>query len=176
QLVVHLTFDGNLTDATGSGNNVAKIGAAAFVASDDGGLPGGVQSLHLGQVFHYKTDTNEAGLGGITNYATLDRLGHTGLVTAPGSMTTNSTPGTNVPPDLKFGSGVSFTVAYWIRLPENFIGDDLPFFASAVGSTFGIGYVFAPTFGHNPDSSGGPWPGGWAALVIVPHGDGIGVY
>jgi len=176
QLVLHLPFEGNLTDATGRGNNGTRIGAATFVASDDGGLPMGVQSLHLGQVFHYKTDTNEAGLGGITNYATLDRLGHTGLVTAPGSMTTNSTPGTNVPPDLKFGSGVSLTVAYWIRLTENFVGDDLPFFTSAVGSTFGFGYVFAPTFGFNPPSLGGTWPGGWAASIFDVNGAGIGVY
>ncbi len=173
QLVLHLQFEGNLNDATGRGNNGTKIGAASFV-SDNDGLPFGLTALNLGQCFHYMTDTNEG--SGITNYATLDKLGHTGLVTAPGSTTTNTTPGTNVPPDLKFGSGVSFTVAYWIRLSGNFAGDDLPFFASAVGSTFGFGYVFAPTFGFNPPSLGGNWPGGWAASVFDVNGAGIGVY
>jgi hypothetical protein len=117
-LVLHLPFDNDLTDATGRGNNgtaiqvtttSSNVSSAAFVS----GMLG--SALHYSSVFG---STNNA------NYVTL-----------------------GVRPDLQFGSSTSFTVAYWIRLPFGYAGGDLPFFTDALNSTFGGGFCFAPSYG-----------------------------
>ncbi|HEY5909837.1 MAG TPA: LamG-like jellyroll fold domain-containing protein [Verrucomicrobiae bacterium] len=97
----------------------------------------------LGRALHYFTDPAVG-----TNYVTL-----------------------GVVPDLQFSSNVDFSVSYWIRLPANYQGGDLPFFTDTVGSTFGNGYVFAPSYG--PATAN--WPGGWAASIYG-TGGGWGVY
>src|SRR5262249_38107041 len=81
----------------------------------------------LGNALHYSTDTT----GGSTNYVTL-----------------------GVRPDLQFSSNVNFTIAYWVRLPVNYSGGDLPFFCNAVGATTLAGYTFAPSYGYGGIS----WP------------------
>jgi hypothetical protein len=67
----------------------------------------------------------------------------------------------------------------WIQLPPNYIGNDLPFFTDSIGSTYGKGYVFAPSFGQTEGSVTG-WPGAWAfSIYDAPEnagGNGAGVY
>jgi hypothetical protein len=106
----------------------------------------------LGAALHYSTDsTNTADI----HYVTL-----------------------GVRPDLSFSSNVSFSVAFWTRLPVNYQGGDLPFFTDTTNSTFGKGFVFAPTYGFfataNPASSTAV-DGGWAFSVFSDAGtSGIG--
>ncbi|MEI6078540.1 MAG: LamG-like jellyroll fold domain-containing protein, partial [Verrucomicrobiota bacterium] len=87
---------------------------------------------------HYSTDSTNYGTA---NYVTL-----------------------GVRPDLKFGSNVSFSVAFWVRLPLNYQGGDLPFFADATNTSFSQGFVFAPSLGYNstqfpgnPSAVDGAW-------------------
>jgi hypothetical protein len=87
---------------------------------------------------------------------------------------TNTTPPTitasyvnlGVRPDLQFGSNVNFSLSYWVRLPLNAEPGDLPFFCNTVGSTFGVGYVFAPSYKL----------GGWAWSIVDAGLNGAGVY
>jgi hypothetical protein len=153
-LVLHLTFDNTLTDATGRGNNGTNMSqtatstntsSATFVA--DGAVGAGL---------HYSSD----------------------MGAYPGPTSTNTSYVTlGVVPDLQFSSNVNFTVAYWIRLPLNYILGDLPFFTDTAGSTFGLGYVFAPTYGSGATvANNGTTSGGWAMSVFDVNANGIGVY
>jgi hypothetical protein len=112
----------------------------------------------LGQALHYSTE------------ATLTPTGTSSIGTNDYFVTLG------VRPDLQFHSDVNFTVAYWIRLPVNYTAGDLPFFTDTIGSTFGFGYVFAPTFGATATASAGTHNGGWAMSLFDVSGNGIGVY
>lgn len=153
-LVLHLPFDGNLTDATGRGNN--GTGMHATTTSVTPAAPTFVPDGALGQAYHYSSD----------------------MGSFPGPTTTNTFYVTlGVRPDLQFGSTTSFSVAYWIRLPVNYIGGDLPFFTDTPGSTFGSGFVFAPSYGGGATAANtGTSPGGWAASIYDTAGNGVGVY
>jgi hypothetical protein len=126
-LVLHLPFDGSLTDSTGRGNNgtaihisgtSSNVSSASFVAG------------MLGQALQYSTDTN----GPNNTYVTL-----------------------GVRPDLQFSNNVSFSVAYWIQAPVNYAGGDLPFVSTAIGSTFNFGLVLAYTYGYGSGAWPGGW-------------------
>ncbi len=153
-LVVHLPFDGNLNDVTGRGNNgigihttVTTSNIAAVTFAPDG---------MVGQALHYASD----------------------MGSYPGPTTTNNNYVTlGVRPDLQFSSNVNFTVAYWIRLPGNYIGGDLPFFTDTVNSTFNAGYVFAPSYGAGATTvNTGTANGGWAMSLLDLGGNGVVVY
>jgi len=129
-LVVHLTFDNTLVDATGRGNNGTNMASGAYTPQNSY-APGkiGVSALT------YETDTNSAETNVSAHYVTL-----------------------GVRPDLQFSNNVDFTVAFWIQEPQGYAGNDLPFFTDVVGSTFGDpGYVFAPTYGQNGGNWPGGW-------------------
>jgi hypothetical protein len=80
-------------------------------------------------------------------------------------------------PDLQFSSNISFTVSYWVRLPPNYIGGDLPFFTDATNSTFNPGFAFAPSYGQTARTgNAAAWPGGWCLTIFDAGGFGIGVY
>jgi hypothetical protein len=156
-LVLHLTFDNNLTDATGRGNNGTAMSqtatstntsTATYVAATDAQVGTGA--------LHYSSD----------------------MGAYPGPTTTNTSYVTlGVRPDLLFSSNVSFTVSYWIRLPVNYIEGDLPFFTDTPGSTFGLGYVFAPSYGSGATAANtGTTSGAWAMSVFDTAGNGVGVY
>ena len=88
-----------------------------------------------------------------------------GTATTGGNICTNSyfvSLGSR--PDLRFGSNVNFSIAYWVRFPGfNGSGDlgDLPFYCTAIGSTFSAGITFAPNY--NSGGTGvGQKGGGWA--------------
>jgi hypothetical protein len=143
-LVLHLPFDNNLTDATGRGNNGTGIHISG--TASNAATPSFVAG-QVGQALAYSTDTN----GPNNTYVTL-----------------------GVVPDLQFSSNVNFSVSYWIQLPVNYVGNDLPFFTDTPGSTFGPGFVFAPTFGSAGTTGN---PGAWALSVFgVSTGAGLGVY
>ncbi len=148
-LVLHLPFDNTLTDATGRGNN-----GTAIQITDT--------STNVNVAATFVTDGK---LGAALNYQTY-------ILEETNIFSTYVTLGQR--PDLQFGSDVDFTVAYWIRLPLYYVGNDLPFFTDAVGSTFGTGFVFAPTYTEqtSPDPL---WPGGWAMSLYGDAG-GVGVY
>ncbi len=101
------------------------------------GRPTFVTDGPLGGGLHYSTDDSG------TNYVTL-----------------------GVRPDLSFGSNVSFSVSFWIRLPENYQGGDLPFFTDTVNSTFGKGFVFAPSYGFFGTAASGTTDGAWEFSVF----------
>ena len=79
-------------------------------------------------------------------------------------------------PDLQFGSDVNFSVADWVRMHFNYDQGDLPFLCNAVGSTFSVGFVFAPSYGPNGTQGSGTAPGGWAWSIFDSGGNGVGVY
>jgi hypothetical protein len=153
-LVVHLPFDNSLADATGRGNDGTAIqvtGSSSNISS-----PTFVTGM-LGSALRYSSDFG----------------------TAPCCITTNANYVTlGVRPDLQFGSSTNFSVAYWIRLPTNSAGGDLPFFTDAIGSTFNGGFCFAPTYGSQGTQGSGSDDGGWAfSMFDAGTGvDGIGVY
>lgn len=76
------------------------------------------------------------------------------------------------PTDLLFSSNVDFSVSFWVQLPPNYAGGDLPFIGNVTNSTFGFGWTLVPTFG--PATAN--WPGGWAFSIFDGAGAGVGVY
>ena len=152
-LVLHLTFDDTLSDATGRGNNGTAIHLTA--TSSNVASPTFVAGV-VGSALHYSSDFGSFPCCSTTNtsYVTL-----------------------GVRPDLQFSSNVDFSVAYWIRLPAGFAGGDLPFFSDAINSTFNPGFTFAPTYGPAATGGSGSSPGGWAlSLHDVTAANGFGVY
>ncbi|MGA2656493.1 MAG: LamG-like jellyroll fold domain-containing protein [Verrucomicrobiota bacterium] len=81
----------------------------------------------VGKALHYSTMTDTGASGGTVTNANYVSLG--------------------TPTNLNFGaSGSSFSVAFWIRLPANYLAGDLPFFGSAVGSDNSFGFTFSPSY------------------------------
>jgi hypothetical protein len=163
-LVMHLPFNGSLQDVTGRGNNAAGIhinqnhgvvssntlapgswpAPAGYVPD---GMPAGNKGLECST-----TDIDGFGTNFDNFYATL------GAVRS----------------DVQFGTNVSFSVAYWVRSPLNYIYNDLPFFGTGVGSTFATpGIVFAYTYATTAVGAPG-WPGGWAFSVLDTLRNGVG--
>ncbi len=162
-LVLHLTFETNLTDVTGRGNDgtgqfwsgTTTNPVAPSVNMSDNPSFYYVPDGALGRALHYSTEA--VNLGGTTSIGTNDYYVSLG-----------------VRPDLQFGADVSFTVAYWIRLPQGYTGGDLPFFTDAANSLGGTGFDFAPAYGYGTaDSNPMPAPqnyGGWAASIFSGSG------
>ena len=153
-LVMHLAFDNDLTDATGRGNNGTAIQVTTTTSNVTTAtfVPGMV-----GSALHYSSDFG----------------------VAPCCTTTNTTYVTlGVRPDLQFSSNINFSVAYWIRLPAGYSGGDLPFFTDTINSTFGPGFVFAPTYGSQGTQGSGSANGGWALSLFdgATGTAGVGVY
>lgn len=61
-------------------------------------------------------------------------------------------------------------MVFWIRLPANYAGPDLPFICNTTGSANNPGYTFAPSYGT---SVAGSW--GWSLFNVGASG-GINVY
>jgi len=148
-LVIHLPFDSDLVDKTGRGNNGTAI--AQTSTSSNTVAPTFVAGK-LGNAFHYESDFGQPGAPGATTATNTSylTLGHR--------------------PDLQFGTTTNFSIAFWIKVPENFIGGDLPFFTTTVGSLGGQGIVLAPAYGFGIGSGSNPNPapanyGGWAASL-----------
>lgn len=80
----------------------------------------------MGQALHYSTTTTTGGSGGSVTNANYVTLGH--------------------PTDLQFGAATSFSVAFWVRLPANYLNGDLPFFGSATNSANNPGFTFCPSY------------------------------
>jgi hypothetical protein len=110
----------------------------------------------LGPALHYSTTTSNNISGNPVTEADYVTLG--------------------VRPDLQFSSNISFSVAYWVRLPLNYIAGDLPFFTDATNSTMNPGFAFAPSYGQTALTSSTAWPGGWAMTIFGSANSGIGVY
>ena len=77
----------------------------------------------IGQALQYSTETNSAGAVTNSSYVTL-----------------------GTPQDLLFGASNSFSVAFWVKLPQGSASGDLPFFGSAINSANSPGFTFAPSF------------------------------
>jgi hypothetical protein len=153
-LVAHLPFDGNLADATGRGNNGVSIHTTTNIAG------GGYGSNVVAATF-----ASDGKVGKAFSYATT--AANTGGTTSIATDATYATLG--VRPDLQFSSNVNFSVAFWIRLPLNYQGGDLPFFATAKGSENNWGIVLAPTYAYGTASTAtdaSTVSGGWAASIF----------
>ena len=169
-LVMHLPLNGNLNDATGRGNNGTGLHSTWVVtttpqhgttnavspASNSSGNPSFYYTdgpLLGSSGLHYSTYAESTNLNGLDDYYV--NIG-----------------GLHTPADLLFGSNVSFTVAFWIRLqpgygngPDFGGGGDLPFFTTAVGSLGSAGFDFATPYsvgtqgtGATPDqNNAGSW-------------------
>jgi hypothetical protein len=88
----------------------------------------------VGKALHYSTFTATGASGGAVTNANYVSLG--------------------IPTDLNFGTnGSNFSVAFWISLPTNYLGGDLPFLSSAVGSNNRLGFTFSPSY----DLGGWQW-------------------
>jgi hypothetical protein len=121
------------------------------------GSPSFVPDGALGQALHYSTTTSNNISGNPVTEADYVILG--------------------IRPDLQFGSNISFSVAYWVRLPVNYIAGDLPFFSDATNSTTNPGFTFSPSYGQTAlTGSSTPWPGGWAMTILDLNSQGITVY
>jgi hypothetical protein len=160
-LVLHHTFDNTLIDATGRGNNGTAIARDHTSASNVVGAT--YTSGKLGRALAYASDF--------------------GTPTEPGATTVTNTSYVTlgVRPDLQFSNSVSFSVAFWIKLPANFIGGDLPFFTTTSGSLGGAGWVFAPAYGYGIGSGASPTEaplnyGSWAVSLYGNSGTGARFY
>ncbi|MFO1476311.1 MAG: LamG-like jellyroll fold domain-containing protein [Verrucomicrobiota bacterium] len=156
-LVVHLTFDNTLADASGRGNGGTAIHTTSISSNTAAAT---FVSGPLGQALHYATTAENTG-------------GNTSIATDAQYVTLG------VRPDLQFGSTVNFSVAYWIRLPQDYFGGDLPFFTDAAGATGNRGFVFAPAYGFGTaDPQPFPSPenyGGWGESIYG-AGGGFRIY
>lgn len=83
------------------------------------GTPTLIQGVIGAKALHYSTDADASTF----NYLTL-----------------------GTPTDLNFGTGVNFSVAYWVRLPAGSKSGDLPFLCNAQGSYSNPGFTFAPSY------------------------------
>lgn len=80
----------------------------------------------IGRALHYSTTTDNGASGGTVTNANYVTLGK--------------------PADLQFGATTSLSVAFWVRLPTNYLGGDLPFFGSSVNSANNQGFTFCPSY------------------------------
>jgi len=160
-LVVHHTFDNTLIDATGRGNNGTAISRDQTLSSNV--VPATYSNGKLGRALAYASDFGTPAEAGVTTAT------NTSYVTL------------GVRPDLQFSNSVNFTVAFWIKLPANFIGGDLPFFTTTSGSLGGQGWVFAPAYGYGIGSGASPTEaplnyGSWAASLYGSSSAGARIY
>jgi Concanavalin A-like lectin/glucanases superfamily len=125
-LVLHLTFDDTLVDATGRGNNGTNLASGVDTVITNSYVQG-----QIGDAFSYTTTLDTNG-NASAQYATL-----------------------GVRPDLQFGSNISFTVSMWVQEPLDTETFDVPFFTDAIDSTFDPGFVFAPSYGTSVEGSWG---------------------
>jgi hypothetical protein len=120
-LVMHLTFDNTLTDATGRGNNATNEATNMPANPTPFSVPSPPGPIGDGVAFNYSTSIN-----GTTVSSTYASVG--------------------LRPDLQFGTN-SFSVSFWIQEFPNSLPQDLPFFGDVVGSTFSApGYCFPPSY------------------------------
>jgi len=134
-LVLHLKFDGDYLDTSGKGHHATPVGSPTIAAGKVGS----------GAILYGTSVDGPSGHGGsviTTSYATLGTF-------APDS-------------DLSFSNNVSFSLAYWVKIPSNSpptTTGDLPFLCSAVNSLNNPGLTFANSYNG----------GGWAWTL----GDGV---
>lgn len=147
-LVLHLKFDGDLTDSSGRGHHGTAVGSPQIV-------PGAVGSGAL----QYSTavDGPQGHGGNVTdaNYVTLGYF-------SPTAGYTNT--------DLSFSNNISFSVAYWFRTPTNVGSGDLPIFCSAINSYQNYGLTFAPTY-NSSRAGGWSWSLGDGATYAGVYGE-----
>lgn len=142
-LVAHWKFENNLTDDTGRGNNgTAKAQGTPPPAISY--VDGKIGSKAL----RYETNIEDPA----NVRSCYVELG--------------------VRPDLQFGADQDFSVAFWVQVPYNYVGGDLPFLCNAVGSANTPGYTFAPSFGPGDTGVAGGW--GWSLFDNA--AGGINVY
>jgi hypothetical protein len=118
-LVMHLTFNGTLADATGRGNDATNeaSGGAPLLTNDYESTSG---QTPWPLAFTYQTTIDPTTNA---NYASI-----------------------GVRPDLQFGTS-SFSVSMWVQFYPFSAGGDLPFFCDVIGSTFSFpGFCFEPSF------------------------------
>ena len=131
-LLLHLKFDGNYNDSSGQGYNGTPVGAPTFV-------PGKIGS----QALHYSTmcSTNANGTQHAVTNANYVSLGTNTALSELGARWTN---------------GTGFSVSLWARLPDGYLGGDLPFLSSATNSDNALGFTVSPSYTN----------GGWEWCLV----------
>ncbi len=117
-LVLHLRFDGDATDASGRGNNGTQSSPTA---------PDFVPGIIGSQALQYSTAVS----GSAVSDASYVNLG---------------TAGSGPPSDLRFGAGTSFSVSLWVKLASGALLGDLPFIGTETNSMNNPGWGLAPSY------------------------------
>jgi hypothetical protein len=128
-LVLHLRFDTDTTDSSGRGNDGTPSSSPA---------PAFVPGIIGAQALQYTTTsvTNQPG---------------TNIAVSSASYVALGTVGSGPPADLQFGTGTSFSVSLWVKLPASALPGDLPFIGTATNAANNPGWVLAPSY------NGGGW-------------------
>ena len=122
-LVLHLPFDGNYNDTSGRGN----LGLSTGTSFGAGKI--GANSLF------YETDT-------ATNITS-----SSSNVIYSGSSYVDLGTGHGNAGDLVFGSTDSFSISLWVKVANGFVGGDVPFIGTAIGSMNNPGWDLGPSYG-----------------------------
>lgn len=145
------------------GTYVLQVTNSAGVALSDEAVLGvsplpAFANLTNGLVLHLKfdgdfLDSSGRGNDGVAEGSPTFVPGELGLalhydtsleLTNAGSVAQASYVALGSPPDLQFGLG-NFSISYWVRQPEGFLGGPLPFIGSATNSIGNEGFVCAPS-------------------------------
>ncbi len=174
------SHNGNYTVTVANGAGTVTSAAAAVSV-----LPAPTAAVAVpGLVAHYPFDGNVQDTSGRGNHGTTRSVGGLNVSFVNDAQVgsgglkyqTDASDTANVKsayvdlgvrPDLAFGLG-DFSVAFWIRLPENDVPRDLPILCNAINSANNPGYTFAPAF-----DIAGSW--GWS-LYGTGANDDINVY
>ena len=162
---VFYTAEGNYvlraTNSAGASNSVAAV--LTILAPPDYVNATNALVLHLNFDGNYNDSSGQGNNGtpegsptfvtgkigsGALHYSTFTATGASG-----GTVTAANYVSLGVVPDLEFGTTNDFSVSFWIRVASNTVSGDLPFFGNTVGSTYGFGYLFAPSY----DAGGWAW-------------------
>jgi hypothetical protein len=162
-LVMRHSFDSTLVDATGRGNNGVAIQRVGIPASSNV-VSATYTSGKLGQALSYSSD-----------------FGAPDPVPGTYSTTNVNYVTLGLRPDLQFTNSVNFSVAFWVKMPVNFIGGDLPIFGTSLESLGNPGFCFAPAYGYGNSSGTNPDddptnPGGWGVAMYGTDNAGARFY
>jgi hypothetical protein len=175
-LVLHLPFNGNLTDITGRGNNGTGL-HSTWNTNSSTGTTNAATPAPANPSFFY-TDSPFPGTNGL--HFTTMAAGNSAKALDAYYVKLGLLP------DLQFGSDVNFTVSYWVRTPlgyglsgdanGNAGGGDLPFFTTSVQSLGGFGFDFTTPYAFGTQSPPAAGSAAETTAAAVAGSWGLSIY